>query len=181
MPLRPDRRLVGVVLFGALALWACTAPAPTPSPAASPAAKPAASPSPSPIAAATSPTPRPAPPVGGGGAQLRPAVTAQPVGGNAIIIVPTPNFASNPTSVPAQLAPAVQLQQVSSANIPQVSGTLTRLPTAVPGPPGVSNSSISAAAATGGGGGGIPVIAPVLTATAIPRPFTQVNVQFPAR
>ncbi|MGE3270524.1 MAG: hypothetical protein AB7P40_17350 [Chloroflexota bacterium] len=132
-----SRMLISAVLALAVLVSCTSTSPPTPAPQASPIAKPASSPSP---VAATSPTPlAPRPIAGGGAAQPRAAATFQSIGGSGLVIVPTPNFAANPTKVPAPLAPAVALQTVQPAAVVQVSGTLSRIPTAIP---------------SGGGGGG---------------------------
>jgi len=190
-----DRRLViATILFLGLILG-CTTPTPPP-PAAKegPAAKPAASPSPVAQASPTALPPR-LPVVGGGAAQPAARATSQSIGGSAIIVVPTPNFASNPTAVPAQLAPAVSLATPQAANVPQVTGTLSRIPTAIPGPGGGGGgaggggggaaAAAGAAAVTGGGGGGggaqIQTIPVVVTATPPVRinPQPQPAIVFP--
>jgi len=184
---------------------ACTT-APTP-PAAKDAgaAKPAGSPSP---AAQATPTPlaqRPA--VGGGAAQPRAAATFQAPGGNAIVVVPTPNFAVQATSVPAPLAPAAAVTTLQPQNVPQVTGTLSRIPTAIPGAggggaggggagggnaaaaagaAGGGNAAAAAGAAAavtggGGGGGGAQTIPVVITATPLTRiaPQPQPTIAYP--
>src|SRR4051812_46481534 len=169
----------------------CTLPGQTPPVAKEgPPATPAASPSPAPAAQAT-PTALPprAPVVGGGAAQPAAKPTFQAPGGNAIVVVPTPNFASNPTNVPAQLAPAVSLTTPQTNNIPQVTGTLSRIPTAIAGGGGggggagaAAAAGVAAAAAGGGGGGGqIQTISAVVTATPLVRinPQPQPAIVFP--
>jgi hypothetical protein len=198
VPTGSDRRQVGPLLLAAALLASCTFGQTPPTPAAKDAGagKPAvASPSPSP-AALVSPTPQAARPVvGGGAAQPRAAATSQPIGGSAAIIVPTPNFASQPTAVPAQLAPAVQLSAgQAAANVPGVTGTLTRLPTAIAGPPsaggagsgggtGAAAGAAAAAATGGGGGGGAQTVPAVLTATPLVRiaPQPQPTLAWPPR
>lgn len=178
MSVGPERRLILSALLLAGTLIACTA-APTPPPPGEGAAKPAASPSPSPAALATATAIPPRPAIGGGAAQPRANPTFQAPGGNAIIVVATPNFASNPTSVPAQLAPGVALTTPQAANVPQVTGTLSRIPTAITtgggGGGGANTAAAAAAAAAGGGGGGfgIQTIPAPITAT----PLTRINPQ----
>jgi hypothetical protein len=187
-------RLTAIILVISGLMLACTLPGQTP-PAAkdSGAPKPAASPSPAPAAQASPTAIPPRPIVGGGAAQPRPGVTVQPVGGNAIVIVPTPNFATDPTRVPAALAPAVSLATPPAANIAQVTGTLSRIPTAIPssggggaGGAGGAGSGTAAGAAVvvvagGGGGGGAQTIPVVLTATPPVRilPQPQPAIVFP--
>jgi hypothetical protein len=196
----PERRLIVSALAIVALLVACTS-APPPTPATKDgAAKPAASPSPAAQATATAIPPRPA--VGGGAAQPRANPTFTGPGGNAIVVVPTPNFASNPTTVPSQLAPGVVLTTPQAANIPQVSGTLSRIPTAVTaggagggafgggglgsgtgvlggggtgsgGATGAAAVGAAAALGGGGGGGGIQTIPPPITST----PLTRINPQ----
>lgn len=182
MPVGPERRLIVSALAIVALLVACTS-APPPTPVAKDgAARPAASPSPSPAAQATPTQIPPRPAVGGGAAQPRANPTFTAPGGNAIVVVPTPNFASNPTSVPSQLAPAVALTTPQAANIPQVTGTLSRIPTAATtgggggGGGGSTAAAAAAAAAAGGGGGGglgIQTIPAPVTAT----PLTRINPQ----
>jgi hypothetical protein len=178
---------VAASLLIAALFVACTSAPTTPPPAP----KPAASPSPSPLAQAT-PTAIPQRPVvGGGAAQPRAAATFQAPGGNAIVIVPTPNFAVAATSVPAPFAPAVAITTPQQANVPQVTGTLSRIPTAIAGGGGgggggggaAAAAVVAGAAAAGGGGGGagaqtIPV---VITATPLTRiaPQPQPTIAYP--
>jgi hypothetical protein len=186
----------------AMLMLSCTLlPGQAPPAAKDVAQKPAASPSlsPSPVAQAT-PTPAaPRPVVGGGAAQPRANATFQAPGGNAIVVVPTPNFASNATSVPAALAPAVSLSTPPANTIPQVTGTLSRIPTAITaggggggaggggtggggtsggGTGGSGSGAAGAAAASGGSGGsggggggaaGIQTIPVVITSTPLTR------------
>jgi hypothetical protein len=188
-----DRRLIVVVLVLLGMMLACTTPPPSPATKDGPAAKPAAaSPSPSPVAQ-VSPTAVPPrqPVVGGGAAQPIAKPTFQGIGGSAIVVVPTPNLAANPTPVRAPLAPGVALTTPQPANIPQVTGTLSRIPTAIPGAggggggAGAAVAAAAAVAAGGGGGGGsqIQTIPAVLTATPPVRinPQPQPAVQFPGR
>jgi hypothetical protein len=192
------RRLILGALLVAGLLVACTA-APTPPPSAKDSgANPAGLPSPSPAAqvSATPIPPRPA--VSGGAAQPRVNPTFQAPGGNAIVVVPTPNFSTNPTAVPAALAPGVSLTTPQAANIPQVTGTLSRIPTAITtggggggGAGGGAGTGTTAAAAagaaaavTGGGGGtGIQTIPPPITSTPLIRinPQPQPTIAFPGR
>ena len=183
----PERRLIVACLLLVGLVVACTSSPPPPA-AEGGAAKPAGSPSPSPVALAT-PTAIPArPAVSGGGAQPRANPTFTAPGGNAIIVVPTPNFANNPTSVPAALAPAAAITTLQPANIPQVTGTLSRIPTAIPsgGGGGGGNAGAAAAAAVvaaGGGGTGIQTIPVVITATPLTRinPQPQPTIAYPPR
>jgi hypothetical protein len=189
----PERRLIVACILLVGLVVACTS-SPPPPVTESGAAKPAGSPSPAPVAQAT-PTAIPArPAVGGGAAQPRANPTFTAPGGNAIIIVPTPNFAVNATSVPAALAPAATITNLQPANIPQVTGTLSRIPTAIPsggggggggaGGGGAATGAAAAAAATGGGGGtGIQTIPVVITATPLTRinPQPQPTIAYPPR
>lgn len=171
-------RLLTVALASTLALVSCTSAPDTPAPAAkapSPAAKPAASLSPA--AAASPAAPRP-PVVSGGAAQPRTNPTFAPIGGSAAIIVPTPNFSVAATAAPAPLAPAVALQTVQPANVVQVVGTLSRIPTAIPGAgggPGGGGTSGSTTAAGGGSGasGALLTINVLPTSTPLTRPAPQ--------
>jgi translation initiation factor IF-2 len=158
----PDRRLIMATVLILGLMLGCTTPAPPP-PAAKegPAEKPAASPSPAAQASPTVLPPR-APVVGGGAAQPAVRATSQSIGGSAIIIVPTPNFSTNPTAVPAQLAPAVSLSTPQAANVPQVTGTLSRIPTAIPGPGGGGGAAGGGGGAGGAGGGGAAAAAAVV-------------------
>jgi hypothetical protein len=162
---------------GALALvgliMACTSAPTTPPAAEKPAA---ASPSPSPVAQATATTASRLP-ISGGAAQPRANATFQAPGGNAIVIVPTPALAANTTLTPAPFAPAVALTTAQPVNVPQVQGTLSRIPTAVTGGGGGGGgggnaaAAAAAAAVTGGGGGGagIQTIPVVITSTPLTR------------
>jgi hypothetical protein len=190
------RRLIVSALLVAGLLVACTsAPTPSPAPKDAGAAKPGGSPSPSP-AAQVSATPIPSrPAISGGAAQPRANPTFQAPGGNAIVVVPTPNFASNATTVPAQLAPAAVITTVQPANIAQVTGTLSRIPTAITGGGGGGGAgggggnagAAAAAAAAGGGGGGgganIQTIPAPITSTPLTRinPQPQPTIAFPGR
>jgi translation initiation factor IF-2 len=193
-----------VVIVGLLA--ACTSAPTTPASKEGAAAKPAASPAPSPVAQGTPTAIPPRPAVGGGAAQPRAAATFQAPGGNAIVVVPTPNFASNPTAVPAALAPAAAITTVQPVNVPQVQGTLSRVPTAIPGGGGGGGGGVggggvgggvgggagantttgaaaagAAVAAGGGGGGGAQTIPAPITATPLTRiaPQAQPAIVYP--
>jgi hypothetical protein len=200
MPSLVDRRLGLAACVFVLIVAACTSTPPPTAPPPSPAA--ARSPSP---AAQTTPTAQTAPqPVGGGAAQPRAAATSQPIGGSAAIIVPTPNFATNPTNVPAAFAPAVSLATVGPGQVPAVTGTLSRIPTAIPVQGQSQTSAIATATAVAGGGGvgqivtglaaaadrlqqaaagGAQAVPVVQTATPVVRfvPPTQPAITFPGR
>lgn len=176
-----ELRLILISALAVLLLLSCTAaPTPPPAPAAKDgaAAKPASSPPPSPAAQVTPTTP-PRPVVGGGAAQPKPTTAAQGIGGSAILIVPTPSFAQNPTVAPAPLAPTAAISTVQPAQVVNVSGTLSRIPTAVPGPPlsvaGAAAGTVVTGAGVQGGGGslGVSVIQAVLTSTPLTRPAAQ--------
>ncbi|MCC7366836.1 MAG: hypothetical protein IT306_00345 [Chloroflexi bacterium] len=172
------------LLVFAATLVACTTAPATPTPAAKEpaAAKPAASPSP---LAASSPAPaaKPQAPVGGGAAQPRAAATFAPIGGSAALIVPTPNFASQATAVPAALAPTVAIGTVQPAGVVQVTGTLSRIPTAVPGPAGASAANAIATAQAGGANVNLVTIGAILTSTPLVRiqQQPQPTIAFPPR
>lgn len=195
----PSRRLVVAVMLIAGLILGCTTPAPTP-PASKDGASAKPGASPSPLAQASPIVASPRPIVGGGAAQPAARATQGSIGGSAIIVVPTPNFASNPTPAPAPLAPVVSLSTPQAANLPQVTGTLSRIPTAIPsgggggggagggggGAPGGGGGGGAAAAPAstgggGGGGGGIQTIPAVLTATPPVRiaPQPQPAIVFP--
>ncbi|MFN8635924.1 MAG: hypothetical protein U0893_18915 [Chloroflexota bacterium] len=172
-----ELRLILITALMAVVLLSCTAAPTTPPPA--PAAKDSAaakpSPSPSPLAQATPTTPL-RPIVGGGGAAQPRATTATGgIGGSAILIVPTPNFAQNPTAAPAALPPTVAIATNQPAQVVNVTGTLSRIPTAIPAPPlsvagAAAGTAVAGAGVTGAGGGlGISVIQAVLTATPLTR------------
>jgi hypothetical protein len=152
-----SRKLVTVTMLIATLTLGCTllpgqAPPATQDAAQKPAVSP--SPSPSPAAQATPTTAPPRPVVGGGAAQPRANATFQAPGGNAIVVVPTPNFSTNATSVPAALAPAVSLSTPQVSNIPQVTGTLSRIPTAITAGGGGGGGAGGGGAGGGGGASG---------------------------
>jgi hypothetical protein len=191
------------MLIATLMLSCTLLPGQAPPAAKDAAQQPAASPLPSPAAQATPAPAAPRPVVGGGAAQPRAHATFQAPGGNAIVVVPTPNFSTNPTSVPAALAPAVSLSTPQVSNIPQVTGTLSRIPTAITagggggagggtggggGGTGSGTAVVGAAAGSGGGsggggggGGGIQTIPVVITSTPLTRivPQPQPAIVFP--
>lgn len=165
-----SRRLLITAFASALVLAACTSAPATPTPAAKEQAAPKPAASPSPLAV-TSPAPaaKPQAPVGGGAAQPRAAATFAPIGGSAAIIVPTPNFASQATAVPAALAPTVAIATVQPANVVQVTGTLSRIPTAIPAPAGSNLANAVATANAGGANISAQTISAFLTSTPLVR------------
>lgn len=169
-----EQRLLLIALLTFLTLASCTtAPAvPTPAAQASPAAKPAGASSPAAVGSPAAVPSVPRPVVGGGAAQPRANPTFAGIGGSAAIIVPTPNFAVQATAVPAPFAQAVSLQTVQPANVVLPVGTLSRIPTAIPGPAGAVPGSAAGPATTGGGSGAagaLLTIGPPITSTPLVR------------